>query len=78
LVLGDIFFYGKVRKFGEEEGGREETTVLVATVLLEDSYWGTFVARNFGLKGQETVSIPGAREPERFFLVGWEVNTQFG
>jgi hypothetical protein len=34
------------------------------------------VARNFGLGGQETVRIPGARESERLFLVGWEV-TQF-
>jgi hypothetical protein len=67
---------------GEEEGGGQETTVLAATVLLtvllEDSHRGTVVAGNFGLGGQETVRIPGAREPERLFLVGWEVNTQFG
>jgi hypothetical protein len=78
FVLGDILVYGKVRKFGEEEGGRGVTTVLVATtVFLEDSHRGTIVAGNFGLGGQETVRIPGAREPERLFLVGWEVNTQF-
>jgi hypothetical protein len=38
---------------------------------------GTVVAGNFGLRGQETARIPGAREPERLFLVGWEVNIQF-
>jgi hypothetical protein len=47
-------------------------------VLLEDSHRGIVVAGNFGLEGQETVRIPGAREPERLFLVGWEVNIQFG
>jgi hypothetical protein len=41
-------------------------------------YRGTVVAGNFGLGGQETARIPGAREPERLFLVGWEVNIQFG
>jgi hypothetical protein len=39
---------------------------------------GTGVAGNFGLGGQETARIPGAREPERLFLVGWEVNIQSG
>jgi hypothetical protein len=39
---------------------------------------GTVVAGNFGLGGQETARIPGAREPERLFLVGWEVNIQSG
>jgi hypothetical protein len=39
---------------------------------------GTVVAGNFGLGGQETARIPGAREPERLFLVGWEVNIQLG
>jgi hypothetical protein len=85
LVWGDILVYGKVRKFWED-GGREETTVLAAkvlltvllTILLEDSHRGTVVVGNFGLEGQETVRIPGARESERLFLVGWEVNTQFG
>ena len=37
---------------------------------------GTGVAGNFGLGGQETVRNSGAREPERMFLVGWEVNIQ--
>jgi hypothetical protein len=44
------------------------------------SFWklsqGTVVAGNFGLRGQETARIPGTREPERLFLVGWEVNIQ--
>jgi hypothetical protein len=35
------------------------------------------VARNFGLESQETTRIPGAREPERLFLAGWEENIQF-
>jgi hypothetical protein len=39
---------------------------------------GTIVAGNFGLGGQETARIPGARELKRMFLVGWEVNIQFG
>jgi hypothetical protein len=34
--------------------------------------------QNFGLGGQETTRIPGAREPERLFLVGWEVNIKLG
>jgi hypothetical protein len=25
-----------------------------------------------------TAKIPGVREPKRLFVVGWEVNTQFG
>jgi len=28
------------------------------------------------LGGQETARITGAREPEKLFLVGWEVNIQ--
>ena len=56
-----------------EEGGREETKV-----LFEDSHGGTVVSENFGLGGQETVRIFGAREPERLFLVVWEVNIQSG
>jgi len=39
---------------------------------------GTVVTGNFGLEGQETTKIPGAREPERLLLVGWEVNIQSG
>jgi hypothetical protein len=31
----------------------------------------------FWARGQETVRNPGAREPDRLFLAGWEVN-QFG
>jgi hypothetical protein len=47
---------------------------ILLTILLEDSHMGTIVAGNFGLGGQETIRIPGARESERLFLVGWEVN----
>ena len=32
------------------------------------------VAGNLGLEGQEIVRNPGAREPDRLFLAGWEVN----
>jgi len=32
------------------------------------------IAGNFGLRGQETTRISGDREPNRLFLVGWEVN----
>jgi hypothetical protein len=35
---------------------------------------GAPVAGNFGLGGQETVRNPGARESDRLFLAGWEVN----
>jgi hypothetical protein len=38
---------------------------------------GARVSGNFGLKGQETVRNPRAREPDRLFLASWEVN-QFG
>jgi len=38
----------------------------------------TVVAGSFGLRGQETARIPRARESKRLFLVGWEVNIQFG
>jgi hypothetical protein len=47
-------------------------------ILLEELVGGLSqgapVARNFGLGGQETVRNPGAREPDRLFLVGWEVS----
>jgi hypothetical protein len=50
--------------------------------LGEEAFWklsqGTVVVGNFGLGGQETARIPGAREPKRLFLVGWEVNIQLG
>jgi hypothetical protein len=32
---------------------------------------------DFGLGGQETARIPGAREPERLFLAGWEETLSF-
>jgi hypothetical protein len=78
FVFGDIFgswegkkiWRGRRRRAGNNNFG-------TGTVFLEDSHRGTIVAENFGLGGQETVRIPGAREPERLFLVGWEV-TQFG
>jgi hypothetical protein len=50
----------------------------VNNLFFGNSHRDIVVAGNFGLGGQETARIPGAREPERLFLVGWEVNTQFG
>jgi hypothetical protein len=60
----------------KEEGRKQQ--FWAGTVLLEDSHRGTVVAGNFGLGGQETVRIPGAREPKMLFLVGWEFNIQSG
>jgi hypothetical protein len=48
------------------------------TIVLGNSHRALVVAGNFGLGGQETARIPGARELERLFLVGWEVNIQLG
>jgi hypothetical protein len=50
----------------------------VNNLVFGNSLRDTVVSGNFGLGGQETARIPIAREPERLFLVGWEVNTQFG
>jgi hypothetical protein len=47
-------------------------------MFLGNSLRCTAIVGNFGLGGQETVRIPGARESERLFLVGWEVNIQLG
>jgi hypothetical protein len=69
---------------GGEIGGRrrgrnsERRRRLVNILVFGNSHRDTVVAGNFGLGGQETARIPGAREPERLFLVGWEVNIQFG
>jgi hypothetical protein len=67
------YFCLRISEFqkGEEE---EEIGEMVFGKLSQ----GTGVAGNFGLGGQETARIPGAREPERLFLVGWEVNIQSG
>jgi hypothetical protein len=78
--LGDILVYGREENWErKEEEGRKQflAATILLTVLFEDSHRGTVVAGNFGLRGQETVMIPRARELERLFLVGWEV-TQFG
>jgi hypothetical protein len=51
---------------------------IVLLVLLEELVGGLSqgapVAGNFGLGGQETIRNPGAREPDRLFLAGWEVS----
>jgi hypothetical protein len=81
LLVWVIFLvYGREENLErKKEEGRKQflAATVFLTVLLEDSHRGTVVAGNFGLGGQETVRIPRAREPERLFLVGWEV-TQFG
>jgi hypothetical protein len=72
--LGEGSHFGlEIFARGEGEGGGK----LGEPIILE-TLTGTVVAGNFGLRGQETARIPGAREPERLFLVGWEVNIQFG
>jgi hypothetical protein len=58
----------------EREGGGNSRK----NIVLGNFYMGTVVAGNFGLRGQETARILGAREPKRLFLAGWEVNIQFG
>jgi hypothetical protein len=64
----------------KEKGGSSLGCICSAFVFLT-SYMRTLigarVAGNFGLGGQETVRNPRARESERLFLAGWEVN-QFG
>jgi hypothetical protein len=75
-----LFVLGKLGKKKEEEilkeRGREGGN-WKNKIVLGNFYRGTVVAGNFGLGGQETARIPGARELERLFLVGWEVNIQF-
>jgi hypothetical protein len=39
-----------------------------------DCYRGASVAGSFGLGGQESLRNPGAREPDRLLLAGWEVS----
>jgi hypothetical protein len=81
LERGLFFFLGEI---GEEEGKEEilkergRRRKLEEQIVLGNFYRDTVVAGNFGLGGQETARIPGARESERLFLVGWEVNIQFG
>jgi hypothetical protein len=56
-----------------EEGGNWRTEIVLGRF-----YRGTAIVGNFWLGGQETERIRRARELERLFLVGWEVNIQFG
>jgi hypothetical protein len=69
---GVFFFWGKFWKKKRRRRRRLE-----GEIVLGDFYLGTVVAEDFGLGGQETTRIPGARELERLFLAGWEVNIQF-
>jgi hypothetical protein len=55
----------KGKGVGGEKWGKEG---ILETLIGHRCCWG----------GQETARIPGAREPERLFLVGWEVNIQLG
>jgi hypothetical protein len=73
-----VFFFWR-RNWGK----KEEEEILKEEEIGEhigfgNSHRDTVVAGKFGLRGQETARIPGARESERLFLVGWEVNIQFG
>jgi hypothetical protein len=71
LERGLILFWKILQEVEEEEENWKN-------ILFWELSQGTVVAGNFGLGGQETARIPGAREPERLFLVGWEVNIQLG
>jgi hypothetical protein len=75
FVLGKIGGRRRKEEILKERGRRRK---LEEQIVLGKFYRGTAVAGNFGLGGQETARIPGAREPERLFLVGWEVNIQLG
>ena len=65
----------------EKEKGGSSLGCICSTFVLLTAYLrnltGGRVGGNFGVRGQETVRNPGARERERLFLAGWEVN-QFG
>jgi hypothetical protein len=65
------FFLGK---FWKKEGKRRrlEGKNCFGGLLL-----GHCCCWEFWARGQETARIPGAREPERLFLAGWEENIQF-
>jgi hypothetical protein len=63
--------------FWEVKLGRRRRR-LMNNLVFGNSLRDIVVVGNFGLRGQETARILGAREPKRLFLVGWEVNTQFG
>jgi hypothetical protein len=81
LERGLFFVLGKIggrRRQGRNSEKRRKKEEIGGKDCFGDFYRGTVVAGNFGLGGQETARIPGAREPERLFLVGWEVNIQFG
>ena len=62
---------------GEEKGGNSLDCICSASIFIK-YYLRTLtrarVAGNFGLRGQETVRNIGARDPDRLFLAGWEVN----
>jgi hypothetical protein len=76
--LGKILEEEGRRRFWKGGERRRRLEDIYCFFLGGDFYRGTVVAGNFGLGGQETARIPGAREMERLFLVGWEVNIQFG
>jgi hypothetical protein len=69
----DLIFCFRISEFLKDRGGGVNWKNCFGEVSQD-----TVVAGNFGLGGQETVRIPGARESERLFLVGWEVNIQYG
>ena len=66
MFWGEI---GKEERGRNSKGDREEGGNWKNNCFGELSH-GTVVAGKFGLVGQETAKIPGARELERLFLVG--------
>jgi hypothetical protein len=70
---GEGLFFGG----GDFGGGsiiwRLEDCIFLVLNLV-DCYRGASVAGSFGLGGQESLRNPGAREPDRLLLAGWEVS----
>jgi hypothetical protein len=66
--------WGRMRQGRNSERERGRRWKLEEQIVLGRFYKNTVVTGNFGLGGQETARIPGARESKRLFLVGCEVN----
>jgi hypothetical protein len=63
-----------VREFGVEMAG---VGSLALGAFGESEAGGTGFAGGFGHGGQDSFRFPGAREPDRLLLAGWEVS-RFG
>jgi hypothetical protein len=77
LGFGGTIFIGEMEK-GNIGSFLEWIYIFALLVLLEELAGGLSqeapVVGNFGLRGQETVRNPRAREQDRLFLAGWEVS----